>query len=173
MGDLLAQRYSNWYIPVKKWSLEDHLIENVNLLGTNSHSIEMKYWKKQLEKVQCPLCQGWFSKNYLQIHLRTKRAHPEEEEWNLFNNVSCYWKDFSKCSSVSLTYFGVPMLWIIWFTTNGASAVWTSEWCFQFLLVAFAEVVWVKGFFVVCAVGLPSCVCLCGLFGGVRVVECF
>ena len=40
-------------------------------------------------------------------------------------------------------------------------------------MVVFTEVIWVKGFFVVCAVGLPSCVCLCGWFVCVGWMKCF
>ena len=36
--------------------------------------------ERRLEKVQCPLCQGWFSNYYLKIHIQTKKAHPEEEQ---------------------------------------------------------------------------------------------
>ena len=120
------------------------------------------YWRhrdevleKQLEKVQCPLCQGWFSKNYLKIHKQTKKAHPDEkeeekeEQWNVFNNKICYWKDFrmsilpsnvSKFHTVFDAYVGLAVMRQVWFTSQGTSAVWTLE---GRIFEVFCEVTWV------------------------------
>ena len=74
---------------------------------------------------------------------------------------------------MSFTDVRVPVLGVVGFTTDGSSTVWTSEGGFQFLLVVFVEVVWVKGFLVVCSVGLPSRVCLCWCFRSIGLMKCF
>ena len=69
-------------------SREGHYIKNTDCVNKVIPLEPVPYYwrhrdevlEKQLGKVQCPLCQGWFSKNYLQIIMRTKKAHPEEEE---------------------------------------------------------------------------------------------